>query len=81
MGHTGTVWGPPIIRPLADIHPTGTAWEPLIIHPSVDIHPMVGHSMAMVLSLGQVVVVFHGVEAAAEYSVAGEGSVVGNDKE
>jgi len=38
---------------------------------------MVGHSM--VLSLGQGVVASRGVEAVAEYSVAGEGSVVGGN--
>jgi len=40
-------------------------------------HSMVGHSM--VLSLGQGVVASRGVEAAAEYSVAGEDSVVGSN--
>jgi hypothetical protein len=57
----------------------GMVWEPLIIHPLVDIHPMGVHSMVMVLSLEQGVGVFRGVEAVAEYSVAGEGSVVGGN--
>jgi hypothetical protein len=34
----------------------------------------------MALSLAQAVVVSHGVEAAAEFLVVGEGSVVGNIK-
>jgi hypothetical protein len=59
--------------------PTGTAGEPLIINPMADIHPMDVHSMVMVLSLGQAVVDFHGAEAVAEYSVAGEGSVAGSE--
>lgn len=40
--------------------------------------PVCTHSMA--LSLAQAVVVSHGVEAAAEFLVVGEGSVVGNIK-
>jgi hypothetical protein len=54
-----------------------TVWDPPIICLLVDIHPMVGHSMVMVLSLGRVVVVSHGVEAVAGPLVAGEASVVG----
>lgn len=45
------------------------------IHLWVFTHSMVGLSMA--LSLEQVVVAFHGVEAVAECSVEGEDSVVG----
>lgn len=41
---------------------------------------MVVHSMVMVLSLEQAVVASRGVEAVAEYLVAGEGSVVGGNK-
>jgi hypothetical protein len=51
------------------------ASEHLTIRLPVCTHPMVGHSM--VLSLEQGVVASRGVEAVAEYSVAGEGSVVG----
>jgi hypothetical protein len=79
MDLMGTVWEPLIIHPLADIHPMGTVWEPLIIHPLVDIHPLAGHSMVMALSSGPAVEGFHGVEAVAGYSVAGEGSVVGGN--
>jgi hypothetical protein len=55
----------------------GLVWEPLIIHPLVDIHSMGVHSLVMVLSLGQAVVVFRGVEAVAGSSVAAGDSVVG----
>jgi hypothetical protein len=48
--------------------------HPIIRRP-VCTHSMAGHSM--VLSLEQGVVASRGVEAVAEYSVAGEGSVVG----
>jgi hypothetical protein len=46
-----------------------------IIRLPVCTRPMVSHPM--VLSLAQDVVAFHGAEAVAEPSVAGEGSVVG----
>ena len=51
-------------------------------HPIIQL-PVYTHSMAgrlMVLSLVQAVVGFHGVEAVAGFSVAGEGSVVGDNK-
>jgi hypothetical protein len=44
----------------------------------VDIHSMVSH--LMLLSSAQAVVGFHGVVAVAGFSVAGEGSVVGDNK-
>jgi len=49
-----------------------------IIHLPVCTHSMAGHSM--VLSLGQAVAGSHGVEAVEESLVAGEGSVVGDNK-
>lgn len=49
-----------------------------IVHLPVYIHSMVGRFM--VLSLGQAVEGFHGVEAAAGSSAVGEGSVVGDNK-
>ena len=51
-------------------------------HPIIQL-PVYTHSMAgrlMVLSLVQAVAGFHGVEAVAGFSVAGEGSVVGDSK-
>lgn len=51
-----------------------------IIRLTVCTHSMECHSMvslSMVRSSALAVVVSHGVEAEAEYSVAGEGSVVG----
>jgi len=50
-----------------------------IIHLPVRTHLMVGSFM--VLSLEQAVVASRGAEAVAGYSVVGEGSVVGSDKE
>ena len=47
-------------------------------HPIIHL-PVRTHSM--VLSLGQVVVGFHGVEAVVESLVAGEGFVDGSSKE
>jgi hypothetical protein len=55
-----------------------TVCEPLIIHLSVHIHLMDGLSMAP--SSGQAVAGSHGVEAVEESLVAGEGSVVGDNK-
>ena len=52
-------------------------------HPIIQL-PVYTHSMAgrlMVLSLAQAVAGFHGVEAVAGFSVAGEGFVDGNSKE
>jgi hypothetical protein len=49
-----------------------------MIQPPVVIHFMEGPFMGP--SLEQVVAGFHGVEAVAEFSVAGEGSVVGDNK-
>jgi hypothetical protein len=54
---------------------TDMASKHLIIRLLVCTHSMVGHSL--VLSLEQAVVASRGVEAVAEYSVVGEGSVVG----
>jgi len=44
----------------------------------LDIHSMVGHFMA--LSLAQAVAGFRGAVAVVEFSVAGEGFVVGDNK-
>jgi len=56
----------------------GMACGHLIIHLPVVIRFMEDPFMG--LSSGQAVEGFHGVEVAAEYSVAGEGSVVGGSK-
>jgi hypothetical protein len=53
----------------------GMASKRPIIRPPVGTHSMAGYSM--VLFLEQAAVASHGVEAVAECSVAGEGSVVG----
>lgn len=57
--------------------PMVTVWEPLIIHPLADIHPMVAPSL--VPSSALAVEGFHGVEAAVESLVVGEGFVIGGN--